>query len=50
MNKNSDFFSKLKLFLSDTEQLKKLFPAINAAGYPFIALFFFCSTFTVINF
>ena len=41
MNKNSDIFSKLKLFLSDTERLKKLFPAINAAGYPFIALFFF---------
>ena len=41
MNKNSDIFSKLKLFLSDTEQLKKLFPAINTAGYPFIALFFF---------
>ena len=41
MNKDSDFFSKIKLLLKDTEQLKKLFPAINAAGYPFIALFFF---------
>tara|TARA_Y100000994_G_C15558747_1_gene387331 strand:+ start:106 stop:834 length:729 start_codon:yes stop_codon:yes gene_type:complete len=41
MNKDSDFFSKIKLLLKDTEQLKKLFPTINAAGYPFIALFFF---------
>ena len=34
-------FSKLKLYSEDTEQLKKFFPAINSAGYPFIALFFF---------
>ena len=43
MSKDNDFFSKLKLFLSDTEHLKKFFPAINSAGYPFIALFFFIS-------
>ena len=41
MKKDSDILSKLKLLASDTEQLKKLFPAINSAGYPFIALFFF---------
>ena len=41
MSKDRDFFSKLKLLLEDTEQLKKFFPAINSAGYPFIALFFF---------
>ena len=47
MSKDNDFFSKLKLFLSDTEHLKKFFPAINSAGYPFIALFFFHFSFTI---
>ena len=41
MSKDNDIFSKIKLLLNDTEQLKKIFPAINSAGYPFIALFFF---------
>ena len=41
MSKDNDIFSKIKLLLNDTEQLKKIFPPINSAGYPFIALFFF---------
>ena len=41
MNKNSDLITKIKSLLSDSEQLKKFFPAINSEGYPFIALFFF---------
>ena len=41
MNKNSDLMTKIKSLLSDSEQLKKFFPAINSEGYPFIALFFF---------
>ena len=41
MSKDNDIFSNIKLLLNDTEQLKKIFPAINSAGYPFIALFFF---------
>ena len=43
MNKNNDFFSKIRLFLSETDQLKRYLPQINSAGYPFIALFFFVS-------
>ena len=41
MNKNNDLITKIKSLLSDSEQLKKFFPAINSEGYPFIALFFF---------
>ena len=43
MNKNNDFFSKIRLLLTDTNQLKSYLPQINSAGYPFIALFFFVS-------
>ncbi len=43
MNKNNDFFSKIRLLLSDTEKLKSYLPQINSAGYPFIVLFFFVS-------
>ena len=43
MNKNNDFLNKIKLLFSSSEQLKKIFPAINSEGYPFIALFFFVS-------
>ena len=43
MNKNNDFFSKVRLLLTDTNQLKSYLPQINSAGYPFIALFFFVS-------
>lgn len=43
MNKNNDFFSKIRALLSDTDQLKSYLPQINSAGYPFIALFFFVS-------
>ena len=43
MNKNNDFFSKIRLLLSETDQLKSYLPKINSAGYPFIALFFFVS-------
>ena len=43
MNKNNDFFSKIRLLLSETDQLKSYLPQINSAGYPFIALFFFVS-------
>ena len=50
MSKDRDFFSKLKLLLEDTEQLKKFFPAINSAGYPFIALFFFIALFAIADF
>ena len=37
------FFSKIRLLLSETDQLKSYLPQINSAGYPFIALFFFVS-------
>ena len=50
MNKNNDLITKIKSLLSDSEQLKKFFPAINSEGYPFIALFFFYSTFVFFNF
>ena len=43
MNKNNDFLKKIKSLFSSSEQLKKIFPAINSEGYPFIALFFFVS-------
>ena len=43
MNKDNDLFSKLRSLLSNLEQFKKVVPAINSAGYPFIALFFFIS-------
>ena len=40
MNKKKDFFDRLENYFSQAEFLKKFFPPINKAGYPFILIFF----------
>ena len=49
MSKDRDFFSKLKASISDTEQPKKFFPAINSAGYPFYSIILFYCSFTIFD-